>query len=367
MGPRPLANARFGTLGINPDQADGYTFQLVVTDANAVATTTTVTVSATRPTTGLRMVPVGVPVWLQGNGPLVPIGTPPAAQTTWSWTLDRSGASGATATLAGPTSQFATFTPDAAGTYVVKETVSGQTMNVYAGTWQGEMTDASQTKCLLCHVDTTLAPNMFDPWKGTKHYSALQRKIEGSAGQAFGEQCLWCHTVGYDKSAKNGGFDDVEATSGWTYPAKNQPGNWAALEAVPGLGQLAGIQCESCHGPQATTIAGPRTTAPPTPTRPPASPGPRRSARAATRRPPSTTSPRSGSRAATATAPWPSPRATPTPTPAPCTAAAATRRRASPATPAASPRVTTPTSPATASRSAPATPWPRRPSSRASA
>ena len=91
-------------------------------------------------------------------------------------------------------------------------------------------------------------------WQGTAHATALQRKIEGSVGQAFGESCLECHTVGYDKSATtNNGFNDVEKAAGWTYPAKNQPGNWSALESIQSpnnLADLAGIQCENCHGPQ---------------------------------------------------------------------------------------------------------------------
>jgi hypothetical protein len=257
IGPTAVANARFDALGIDPDQANDYAFQLVVTDADGLSTTTTVVVNSTRPTTGLRMVPIGIPVWFSGNGPAVPIGSPPAPQATWSWTLDTSGAAGSAAALTGATAQFPSFTPDVIGTYVVTETVSGRTMNVYAGTWQGEMTASSQVECLECHTNPNIAPDVFTPWEGTAHYSAMQRKIDGEGGQSFTEACLPCHTVGNDRSAKNDGFDDVEATSGWTFPAQDQPGNWAALEAVPNLGQLAGIQCESCHGPQAGTPAGP--------------------------------------------------------------------------------------------------------------
>lgn len=261
IGDRALANARFDVLGIDPDQANGYQLQVVVTDANGLSTTRTVTIDSTRPSSGIRMVPIGVPVWLQGNGPLVPVGSPPAPQTTWSWTVDASGAPGSQVTaLTDPTSQFPRFTPDVIGTYAIKESVSGRSMNVYAGTFRGEMTDTSQTDCRLCHTDA-IAPDKFTLWKGTKHYSALQRKIDGEDGPSFGEACLSCHTVGYDESAENNGFDDVEAVSGWTYPAKDQAGNWAALEAVPDLGPLAGIQCESCHGPQVTTANGPHANA----------------------------------------------------------------------------------------------------------
>jgi hypothetical protein len=265
MGPVTAANARFDTLGIDPDQALAYAFQLVVTDATGQATTVTVTVNATRPSPGLRMVPIGVPVWLQGNGPLFPL--PPVApatvglpQTAWSWTLDTKGATGSTATLTDPTSQFSTFIPDVVGTYALTETVAGQTLQIYAGTWQGEMTPATQAVCMMCHGGgTDIAPNVFPPWEGTAHFSALQRKIDGVYGQGFGPECLSCHTVGYDKlpSARNNGFDDVEATSSWTFPAVLQPGNWVTLLGTPNLGQLAGIQCENCHGPQAGGTTGP--------------------------------------------------------------------------------------------------------------
>jgi hypothetical protein len=269
MGPLTAANARFDTLGINPDQALDYRFQLVVTDSLGRATTTQVKVNATRPATGLRMVPIGAPVWLQGNGPLFPLPpVPPAtmglAQSTWSWKLDVSGAPGSTATLNDAMSQFPSFVPDVVGTYALTETVANQALKIYAGTWAGEMTDAAQSVCVMCHSSsTTIAPDVFPEWKGTKHYSALERKIEGAAGQGFTEACLSCHTVGYDKlpSANNNGFDDVEATSGWTYPAKDQPGNWSALLSTPNLGQLAGIQCENCHGPQAGGMRGPHANA----------------------------------------------------------------------------------------------------------
>ena len=256
VGATTLANARFDVLGLDPDQANGYGFQLLVTDANGLTTTTAAAASATRPSPGLRMVPLGVPVRLQGNGPLIPIGTPPAPQASWSWTLDTSGAAGSKATLLLATSQFPTFTPDVVGVYVVGETVAGQSMKLYGGTWLGEMTAAAQVNCLLCH-NGTIAPAKFPLWEQTAHYSAMQRKLDGAEGQGFTAGCLPCHTVGYDGSAKNNGFDDVEATAGWTVPAQDKPGNWVALEAVPSLGQLAGIQCESCHGPQATTTAGP--------------------------------------------------------------------------------------------------------------
>ena len=250
-GPLTAANARFGVLGLAPDQAGGYVFEVAVTDTHGHVTKAKVHVDATRPTSGLRMVPTGVPVWLQGDGPLVA-----PAQTTHSWKLDLSGAPGSTATIAHPTAQFPSFTPDVMGTYAVTEEVSGKTISVYAGVWMGGMTAQTQNTCTLCHSNT-IAPDMFTPWKKTEHHAALQKAIDGELDASFDEDALPRYTVGYDRTAQNSGFDDAQATAGWSFPATLQPGNWSALLGTAGLGQLAGIQCESCHGPQGGGATGP--------------------------------------------------------------------------------------------------------------
>jgi hypothetical protein len=248
MGPLLDENARFGALGINPDQAGNYRFEVTVTNSLGKTTTATVRVDSTRPTTGLRMVPVGIPVWLQGDGVL-------AGQTQWNWTLDTTGATGSTATLNNPTSQFPSFKPDKEGIYVLTESTSGKSMKVYAGTWMGEMTQSAQNTCTLCH-NNTIAPDKFTGWKTTAHYGALKSALDGQWGPNIDESTLQSLTVGYDKTAANNGFDDVEATAGWTFPAKLESGNYDTLLNTPKLGQLAGIQCENCHGPQGFSPMG---------------------------------------------------------------------------------------------------------------
>jgi hypothetical protein len=337
MGPTPVAQARFGALGVNPDQAGNYVFEVTVTDKDGRVTVSDVTVNATRPTTGLRNVPIGIPVYLQGDSkfPFVPFtpvcasnadcptatstctvakgtcgctvdsdcggatagvycklsGTPavgvctagcnaptgnacPGAltcssttaagscagpQATWNWTIDLTKAAGSMATIQDGTTQFPSFKPDVVGTYKVTDTVSGKTLVIYAGKWVGEMTSdysAPAATCALCH-NGGLAPDVWSEWKTTNHATVLQRNIEGAAGPHFTEACMSCHAVGYDKSAANGGFDDLEATSGWTYPTTLQAGNWNTLVSNATQGPLAGIQCENCHGPQAGPAGGP--------------------------------------------------------------------------------------------------------------
>ena len=237
---KPTLTPRFGALGFDPDETGNYVLQLTVTDPEGHATTTTVTVTATAPTTSLANVPLGIPVYLQGDG---------APQSTWSWALDTSLVQGGShATLAGANGQFPSFTPDALGSYTLTESVSGKSLVVHGGTWVGVTGRAAA--CMTCH-DGTTAPDKFTPWASTAHATTMQRGLDGQLGPTFGPSCLSCHALGDSPLANNGGFDDLAAKDGWTFPSTLQPGNWAALSAqLPDLAALGNVQCESCHGPQ---------------------------------------------------------------------------------------------------------------------
>ena len=92
---------------------------------------------------------------------------------------------------------------------------------------------------------------MFTPWLGTGHATMFTEGINGGNGTHYTGACISCHTVGYDPGVSNGGFDDVAATAGWSFPATLAPGNWDAMvTAAPAVAQLANVQCENCHGPQ---------------------------------------------------------------------------------------------------------------------
>lgn len=75
--------------------------------------------------------------------------------------------------------------------------------------------------CKACHAQEHAV------WSQTKHaraYDALDL-----VGKAFDEDCIGCHTVGFNR---DGGFIDKDVTS-----------------------HLANVQCESCHGPGRTHAA----------------------------------------------------------------------------------------------------------------
>ena len=241
-----MAQLHFGVLPISPDEAGNCSFELDVTDPQGNVGKATATVRSNPPTTGLQNVPIGIRQFLMGDG---------GTQTTWSWSLDPSGATGSAAILTGATTQFPSFIPDVVGSYKLTEAVSTKTLTMVAGNWRGMMTDYP-TACQTCHNDK-IAPDVFTPWSKTAHGIAVQHKLNGTYSDGvtpltyFPRSCMECHTVGDSPAAVNNGFDDVEKTSGWTMPAKLQPGNWEnLLNNYPTLAKLAGIQCENCHGPQ---------------------------------------------------------------------------------------------------------------------
>ncbi len=260
---------RFGPMGISQDETGAYGFQVTVTDPAGHSVTASASVGATATSTGLQNVPIGIPVFLQGDN-LNDAGA--WAQSTWNWTLDTSGATGSKAEIQNGTSQFPSFTPDVIGDYKVTESVSGKTMTIYAGTYdgvsggttQGSGNDYQAQGCTACHNGPTTIPyagtpnpppNMFTPWSASNHGTTFARYIDGQIGQEFGPSCYQCHTLGSNaaKSVANGGFDDQASKDGWTQPSPLASGDYANLvSSKPDLAQLANVQCENCHGPQKT-------------------------------------------------------------------------------------------------------------------
>ncbi|MCS7089133.1 MAG: hypothetical protein NZM03_00170 [Limisphaera sp.] len=139
--------------------------------------------------------------------------------------------------------------PTAAGQYTVQATVtvSGTNLvvrrNVSVGTYLGAHT------CALCHSGGIVADNKYPQWQRTAHATYFTRAINGQVSSFYRSSCMPCHVVGFDTdpAAVNGGFDDVAAQLGWTFPSQLAETNWNALPQP--LKNLANIQCESCHGP----------------------------------------------------------------------------------------------------------------------
>ncbi|MDH3786063.1 MAG: carboxypeptidase regulatory-like domain-containing protein, partial [Acidobacteriota bacterium] len=205
--------------------------------------------------TGLRNVPIGLPVLLHG-----------VEQGSYLWSL--SEPAGSLATLTDETTQTPYFTPDVSGLYrleVMDPVTFGvaATLEVYAGTYRGVIvgqrtdgTPISDTACTFCHNDG-LAPDKFTPWEQTGHSQILGDYLD--TGTHNRTSCFDCHATGHNTAADSGGMDDASDYQDFLDAGLlNNPGdNWTTMLAqFPEAARLSNVQCESCHGPQNTNAHG---------------------------------------------------------------------------------------------------------------
>jgi hypothetical protein len=141
--------------------------------------------------------------------------------------------------------QLNTLVPDIVGTYKVAFTdgTFSDTLVINAGTYLG--VEGGTVSCVGCHNNAQW-DFKYDKWLGTGHSDMLVRGLNGTLSSHYGENCIDCHTVGFDPDADNDGFDDFP----FVFPDSLYNGVYdLTLAAYPDAMARANIQCESCHGP----------------------------------------------------------------------------------------------------------------------
>ncbi|HEX9015701.1 MAG TPA: multiheme c-type cytochrome [Chloroflexota bacterium] len=195
-------------------------------------------------TTGLNNVSVGVPVILKGSAE-----DPKVQVSKFAWSITTPTAS--KVKLDATDKAQVKFTPDVSGIYKVDLTVSSAagsgeiaSVQIHAGEYIG----AGTGNCFQCHPQKTYE------WSNTPHATILKQQINGGEDPKtshYNEGCIRCHSTGYYIGAANGGFADVQASTGWKFPALAdiQAGKdiWGAMPEA--LQNVSNIQCEDCHGP----------------------------------------------------------------------------------------------------------------------
>lgn len=140
----------------------------------------------------------------------------------------------------------AVIVPDVKGTYAISleaMSISNGTFNLDFEVVGSVFIGKDYYLCTICHQDKTDAFNLTD------HSQAFKNQITGAGSSHFASYCIKCHVVGYDDTpgAVNGGFDDVAADEGWTFPETLSSNNWDDMPVA--LQNVSNIQCENCHGP----------------------------------------------------------------------------------------------------------------------
>lgn len=207
-------------------------------------------------TSGLRNVPINVPVLLHGKD-----------QASYNWTL--TAPAGSTASLADAATQNPSFTPDVPGVYTVTvaDLAAGQNvvLTIVAGTWQGAITGVDAQglplaqNCTLCHRPGGVGladGNQFAEWRETGHAMIFTDQI--NFGDHYSESCIVCHTVGWNPNADNAGIDDApdyDAFIASDLFERTGPGIYQEmLSRFPNAARYTNIQCENCHGPNITEL-----------------------------------------------------------------------------------------------------------------
>lgn len=234
----------FGVVGIDTHQVEMSTYHLrLVASDGSISRTGTWTVVSASMSPGHKVVPVGVSAHLK-TAEVEEVSETAAADTAYNWTIT-SQPPGSSAALLQANTRTPSLRPDVEGNYTISDAVLGTNITLVAATYTGV------DFCNICHgPDNNVGlRDIVTPWSGTGHASFLQKGLDGELGAYYNENCIKCHTVGYDKTptANNSGFDDVAASIGWKFPATKAPGTYDAQPAA--IKALAGIQCESCHGP----------------------------------------------------------------------------------------------------------------------
>ena len=216
-------------------------------------------------TTGLRNVPIGSYVYLEGKAH----DEREKAITSWSWELTPPGGSTAKLmdnydTTTYPAPKYQRFLADKAGIYQIKViatsedgVTSSYSFKVYAGKFVGI------ANCATCHNNPSLVGEeaaVYSSFISTGHAAKFENTY--ASYSAASPYCIRCHVTGYDETDNSGGFDEEAKKAGFD-PTKDKSAiawlkeKWATLTAflddpaTAGIQKIMNIQCEQCHGPGA--------------------------------------------------------------------------------------------------------------------
>lgn len=251
------------SLGVQQVRAMSYMVKATVTNSGRTVTGSAV-IAPANITTGENTLPLGMMV----------VGNAPSTLESYSWTLGFLPMSAtaaefqdASTQLHAATTKNPSFIPTTAGVYKLQ---NGGDEPIYfrASTWHGSGTsDTAEgpdgVACADCHTGDYSLSGKFKAWNASAHgnvnwkdptatqMSLFRFGVDGGEGSHYGESCIQCHVVGYNKvpSAVNNGFDDVMGEWTWQTPPETftTPEPFDALPAA--LKHRGAIQCENCHGP----------------------------------------------------------------------------------------------------------------------
>lgn len=222
-------------LSFSHDEAGEYVFQVSARNKAGETSRDHVLVTSTNVATGVNSVPPFDTYYFVGEkkGP-------------WKWKIIK-WPQGWPETLAGETTRTPSVRPVPPGPIAVQQTIIIQdqetllTFSLVIGEWNQVNRDCGRGEC---------HPTIQKAWEGTRHALTWRKLVDGELVSARGpaaESCGTCHTLGYDPSAPNGGYDDVAAARGASFPVTPAPGSYEAFPSP--VKEVSNVYCVACHGP----------------------------------------------------------------------------------------------------------------------
>jgi len=225
-------------LSFSPDEAGQYVFQVVGRSPGGAVSRSYVLVTSTSVAGPISAVPPYQTAYFIGEkgGP-------------WDWKTLEPWPVGWSRMLDGQSSRVVSLKVLPPGQTSTQTTLSiidvsltsGTTFALEVGDWNNVNRDCGRS---TCH------PTLQRSWEGTRHASTWRKLLDGelvSARAPAAESCAHCHSLGYDRSKPNGGYDDVADLHGVTFPTELKRGNYQRLP--DSVKDVSNIYCLACHGP----------------------------------------------------------------------------------------------------------------------
>ncbi len=238
---RPLADVKElpeqrQLLSFSHDEAGEYVFEVSARNARGLIARDYVLVTSTNVAGGVNSVPPGDAFYFVGN-----------KQGPWRWVADR-WPEGWLITLEGADTRTPSVRLIPSAEIKIQPTLSIRNelppytrFSLVIGNWNMVNRDCGRSNC-----HATLQAS----WEKTRHAMTWQKMLDGeliAARAPVDESCATCHSLGYDPTVKNGGYDDVAALRGVTFPDPPAAGTYDALPEP--VQEVSNVYCLACHGP----------------------------------------------------------------------------------------------------------------------
>lgn len=240
-------------LSISHDEAGEYVFQVTGTNNQGITAKAYAYVTSANVSTGINTGVPGESYYFIGN-----------KQGPWKWFMDELGTqwpAGWPVNLKNKEDQIPNVRPEVPFGESLSnlrqisfmEDVSISTAQqrfqisfaILIGLWDGAPRDCGRSECHIA---------LQSSWEKTKHGITWRRLLDGEAQLERGqpaESCATCHSLGYDRNANNGGYDDVVDHMQISFPAELKKDNYQNLPQE--VKNVSNVHCNACHGPARVT------------------------------------------------------------------------------------------------------------------